>query len=188
MSLSPEEENYCAALVNRFSGLFFIVWVVLPTAIGFTCRYLARPVRILRIAPWFTLTSAIALLLLNYINSAIALREVSDSPASLLVITIVLAAALSLVGLALAWTIAKGLRSSVPTQVALLFGLSMKHTGLALILAGAVLANQPLAILFVVLATFLQHLLAGVVHWFLERGSFPSPRTLNLGEGPGRGE
>jgi BASS family bile acid:Na+ symporter len=169
MSLSPEEENYCAALVSRFSGLFFIVWVVLPTSAGFACRYLARPERISRLAPSLMLTSAAALLVLNYINSALVFPEVFDSPASLLVIAIILAAALSIVGLVLAWAIGKCLGSSVPTQAALLFGLSMKHTGLALILAGAVLANQPLAILIVVLATFLQHLLAGVVHWLLER-------------------
>jgi BASS family bile acid:Na+ symporter len=170
MSLSPEEENYFAALVNQFSGLFFIIWVVLPTSAGIACRYLARPESISRLASWFTFLSAAALLVLNYINSALALREVYDEPASLLVITVILTAALSIVGLALAWVIAKCLGISVATQTALLFGLSMKHTGLALILAGAVLANQPLAILVVVLATFLQHLLAGIVHWFLERG------------------
>ena len=47
-----------------------------------------------------------------------------------------------------------------------MFGLSMKHTGLALILAGAVLADQPLAILMIVLATLMQHLLAGLVQWW----------------------
>ncbi len=49
----------------------------------------------------------------------------------------------------------------------LLFGLSMKHTGLALILAGAVLEDQPLAILLIVLATLEQHLVAAVVQWWL---------------------
>jgi predicted Na+-dependent transporter len=106
---------------------------------------------------------------LNYINSALALPELVDSHATVLVITAVLAAGLSVVGLLLAWIIARLLKVSTPTRGSLLFGLSMKHTGLALILAGAVLANQPLAILIIVLATFLQHLLAGVVHWALER-------------------
>ncbi len=46
-----------------------------------------------------------------------------------------------------------------------MFGLGMKHTGLALLLAGAVLAEQRLAILMIVLATLAQHLLAGVVQW-----------------------
>ena len=56
-----------------------------------------------------------------------------------------------------------------------MFGLSMKHTGLALILAGAVLADQPLAILMIVLATLVQHLLAGVVQWWMQCS--PTPRT-----------
>ena len=41
----------------------------------------------------------------------------------------------------------------------------MKHTGLALILADAVLHDQPLAILLIVLATLAQHILAAAVHW-----------------------
>jgi hypothetical protein len=40
---------------------------------------------------------------------------------------------------------------------------------LALILAGAVLADQPLAILIIVLATLMQHLLAGVAQWWIQR-------------------
>ena len=87
MSLSPEEQNYCEALVNRFSGLFFIVWVVFPTSAGFACRYFAGPERISRMSSWLTLASAAALLALNYINSALALPEVYDSPPSLLAIT-----------------------------------------------------------------------------------------------------
>ncbi len=178
MSLSPEEQNYCEALVNRFSGLFFIVWVVLPTSAGFACRYFAGPERISRMSCWLTLASAAALLALNYINSALALPEVYDSSPSLLAITACLAGALSVVGLVLAWIISLALRLPADTQAALSFGLSMKHTGLALILAGTVLAAEPLAILMIVLATFLQHLLAGVVHWFFERRSEPSPRPL----------
>jgi BASS family bile acid:Na+ symporter len=169
MSLSPQEQSYCAALVNQFSGLFFIVWVVCPTAAGFACRYFAGSERVARIAGWLTLASAAALLVLNYINSALALPKIYNSPVSLLAITAVLAAALSVVGLVLAWVISAALSLPTETRAALLFGLSMKHTGLALILAGAVLADQPLAILIVVLATFLQHLLAGIVQRFLER-------------------
>jgi BASS family bile acid:Na+ symporter len=171
MSLSPEEKDYCEALVNQFSGLFFIVWVVLPTAAGLACGYLAGPERVARLGNGFTLASAGALLLLNYVNSALALPKAYHSPASLLAITGILAASLSVVGLALAWIIAGAFRQSTATRAALLFGLSMKHTGLALILADAVLADQPLAILMIVLATFLQHLLAGVAHWSLERRS-----------------
>jgi predicted Na+-dependent transporter len=65
------------------------------------------------------------------------------------------------------------------TRTALMFGLSMKHTGLALILAGAVLANQPLAIFVIVLATLTQHLLAGIVQWWSTAPC--SPRSVTEG-------
>src|SRR5690606_8464454 len=37
-SLSPAEQVYCDLLVRKFSGKFFIVWVILPTMLGFVCR------------------------------------------------------------------------------------------------------------------------------------------------------
>jgi BASS family bile acid:Na+ symporter len=172
MSLSPAERAYCEQLVTNFSGLFFIVWVLLPTAAGFACRYLATPQRVAAAENWLALTSAAALLILNYINSALALPKVRESSPSLLVATAVLAAALSVVGLVCGWAIARLLRLPGETRSALMFGLSMKHTGLALILAGAVLHGQPLATLMIVLATLMQHLLAGLVHWRLQHLDF----------------
>jgi predicted Na+-dependent transporter len=68
----------------------------------------------------------------------------------------------------LGWILAWLVRVKPMTRAALMFGLSMKHTGLALILAGAVLADQPMAILIIVLATLVQHLLAGVTQWWLQ--------------------
>jgi BASS family bile acid:Na+ symporter len=170
-SLSAQEQAYCEALVNRFSGVFFIIWVILPTAAGFLCRYITSPEQLSRVAGGFALASAAALLMLNYINSALALPEIYNSPTFLLVITATLAASLSLVGLVFGWAIARLMRLSYATRSALLFGLSMKHTGLALILAGAVLANEPLSILMIVLATLMQHLLAAVVQWYLHKAS-----------------
>lgn len=167
MSLSPEEQAYCEALVGRFSGWFFIVWVLLPTAAGFLCRQLLTPTRVARMASWFILASAAALWLLNYMNSALAMPRILESSPPLLLVTAALAAALSLVGLALGWALAWIIYVKPPTRAALMFGLSMKHTGLALILAGAVLADQPLAILLIVLATLLQHLFAGIVQWWM---------------------
>jgi bile acid:Na+ symporter, BASS family len=167
MSLSEREQAYTRALVAQFSGLFFIVWVIVPTAAGLACRYVMRPNVVAATASWCALASAAALLLLNYINAAVALPRIHESPVGLLLATALLATALSVVGLAIGWGIARVLRLRTATQAALMFGLSMKHTGLALILAGAVLANQPLAILMVVLATFLQHVLAALVQWWL---------------------
>jgi bile acid:Na+ symporter, BASS family len=170
MSLSPVERAYTERLVTNFSGMFFIVWVLLPTAAGFLVRYLVGSARVASAASWLSLVSAIALLILNYTNSALALPKVLESSTSLLVATGLLAAALSVVGLACGWTLARLLGMPAETQTALMFGLSMKHTGLALILAGAVLNDQPLATLMIVLATLMQHLLAGVAQWRMQGG------------------
>jgi BASS family bile acid:Na+ symporter len=170
MSLSASEQADCQALVSRFSGLFFIIWVILPTAGGLICRYLIGPIRVASATSWFTLASAAALLLLNYINSALALPKIRESSASLLLATAALATALSAVGLTLGWALAWLVRVRPTTRAALMFGLSMKHTGLALILAGAVLADQPVAIFIIVLATIVQHLMAGLVQWWIGRG------------------
>jgi BASS family bile acid:Na+ symporter len=168
-SLAPSEQAYCEQLVNQFSGLFFVLWVVLPTAAGAVCRWLVTSERVESVAHLLSPVSAAALLALNYINSALALPKISAVPLALVATTVVLAATLSAAGLGLGWLVARWLRTASHTRTAVMFGLSMKHTGLALILAGSVLADQPLAILVIVLATLSQHLLAGVVQWFAER-------------------
>jgi bile acid:Na+ symporter, BASS family len=170
-SLSANERADCQALIAQFSGVFFIIWVILPTAAGLAGRYLFTPQRIEAAAGWFVLASAAALLLLNYINSALALPKIHEAPPSLLGATIVFAIALSAGGLIFGWALAWLLGLKHPTRSALMFGLSMKHTGLALILAGAVLAKQPLAILMIVLATLVQHVLAGFVQWIQLRAA-----------------
>jgi bile acid:Na+ symporter, BASS family len=169
MSLSASERAYCDALIARFSGVFFIIWVIVPTVAGFACRRMLAPRRVKLLAPWFILTSAGALLLLNYINAAIALPEVHDAPVAVMAIVAVLAIALSGVGLISGWLIARLRGLPTDTRTALLYSLSMKHTGLALTLAASVLANQPIAILMIVLAALTQHLCAAVVQSFLRR-------------------
>jgi BASS family bile acid:Na+ symporter len=159
------------ALVSQFSGLFFIVWVILPTAAGFITRMMLTDERVEKARGWLSLASAAALLALNYLNSVLALPKAYSSPKSLLVATAILATSLAAIGILLGWAIAALFRLRSETRTALMFGLSMKHTGLALILAGAVLSDEPLAILLIVLATLMQHLLAGFVQWFVVRST-----------------
>jgi len=170
LSLAPAERALCEVLVNRFSGYFFIVWVILPTALGFAVRAFAGRRRVASANSWIVLASVAALLVLNYANAALALPRIwQRSQPSVLVATIVLATLLSAVGMACAWAVARLMKLPHETQSALLFALSMKHTGLALVLAGAVLADQPLAIFIIVLATLIQHLMAGIVQWRMQR-------------------
>jgi BASS family bile acid:Na+ symporter len=171
MALTASERAYCEALVDRFSGEFFIIWVIIPTLAGFACRRLMTPPRVARVHNQFVLASAAALLVLNYINAAIALPYLRESGVPAVAITSVLAIAVCTVGLVAGWLIARLLRLPHDMRTALFYGLSMKHTGLALVLAASVLANQPIAILMIVLATLTQHLCAAFVQRFLQRGN-----------------
>ncbi len=110
LSLSPAERMLCQELVSRFSGTFFIVWVILPTLAGFACRHLIRPHRVEHWPSLDRVRRAAALLVLNYVNAALALPKVFDKTPALLATTAVLAFALSLVGIGMGWVLAWLLR------------------------------------------------------------------------------
>jgi len=86
-----------------------------------------------------------------------------------IVIAAVMATAVSLVGIFLATVQARLFGLSRPTWIALAFGLSMKHTGLALVLAGSFLQDQPRVILVVLLTTLAQHIAAGAIDLHIQR-------------------
>ena len=76
--------------------------MILPTAAGFACRYLAdAAARRRRSESGSPSPARRRCCCLNYINSALALPKIRESPPSLLAATAVLAAALSVVGLVL---------------------------------------------------------------------------------------
>ena len=103
LSLSPPDQANLQTLVDNFSGTFFIAWVILPTVAGIACRYLLGECRVVAAAPLATIASVAALLMLNYVNAALALPKVIEqSQWSVLAVTAIGSLALSLVGLAVA--------------------------------------------------------------------------------------
>ena len=168
LSLSAEETRHCMTLVNRFSGMFFIIWVILPSVAGLVCNRLAGPERIAKARGWLRLISAVTLLTLNYANASLAMPKLFDNKdyASIL-LSAVMALTISLLGFASAWVISRLWKLDQATWISLIFGFSMKHTGLALVLAGEVLQDEPQAILIIVQATLLQHIVAGMVDRWL---------------------
>ncbi len=168
-TLSPAAQAECERLMGNYSGWFFVVWVVLPTAIGFAMRWVITPGRVAAAAGWLAILSAAALLLLNYISASLALPKASQSSPLVLMTAATLAVALGAVGMALGWTLAWALRLPSETRSPLLFGLSMKNTGLALVLADAIVADRQYVVLLIVLATLAQHVLAGGVQWLQMR-------------------
>ena len=170
LTLSPAETAQCEQLITRFSGSFFIIWVLLPSFAGGVVSRLAGPQRIDKARNTFRTISAITLLTLNYTNASLAMPRVfNDEGTKTILISAALAIMLSVLGMLNAWILSRWLKLDDESRTSLIFGFSMKHTGLALVLAGEVLETEPRVILMIVLATLLQHIIAGVADWFLAR-------------------
>ena len=178
LALSAQETAQCELLVTRFSGTFFIVWVILPSAAGMSFNRIFGADQIERWRGTIRMISAVTLLTLNYANASLAMPKVFNSEsASTILLSAILAVSLSLLGVACAWCLKYTSALDRSSLIAFAFGLSMKHTGLALVLAGEVLQEQPRAILIIVLATILQHIVAGAVDWKLMRDEPDSTTT-----------
>ena len=113
------------------------------------------------------MVSAATLLTLNYANASLAMPDAFDEEApKTILVSSILAVMLSALGIASGWLLSRLLAVDKATATALMFGFSMKHTGLALVLAGDVLHTEPRVILMIVLATLLQHVVAGMADWY----------------------
>jgi len=168
--LSSGDTERIDQIVTQFSGWRFILWVILPSLAGAAAAYFAGPQRIERAKPWFRLITLLDILLLNYANASLAAEKIlARHEWPVIILAAVLAIAVSLTGILLAHALS--LLWRLPTQActALVFGLSMKHTGLALVLAGEILHDQPRVILVVLLTTLAQHVAAAAVDWRLAR-------------------
>ena len=168
-ALQENETAQIQRLVTEFSGWKFIVWVLLPSAAGGATAWLAGRERIVKLKPTIRLVTLADILLLNYANASLAARKAwTEESWTTLAAATVIAAAVSVLGLVVAAALAKAFALTRPTRAALLYGLSMKHTGLALVLAGEVLAESPRVILVIMMATLLQHVAAAIVDWRIE--------------------
>jgi BASS family bile acid:Na+ symporter len=163
-ALSDADTRRIERLVTQFSGWSFILWVILPSLAGSLAAMFLGPRRIARLKPWLRLTSLVTILVLNYANASLAIDKVwSGEPNSIILLAAVMAVAVCLIGIAFATLQARAFSLSRGSWSALAFGLSMKHTGLALVLAGEFLKDQPRVILVVLLTTLAQHLAAGAI-------------------------
>jgi bile acid:Na+ symporter, BASS family len=169
MVLSEDDTQRIERVVREFSGWSFILWVILPSMAGAAAAWLAGPRRITRLKPYFRLTSLVVILVLNYANASAAVQRLwRDEQAGVVAIAALLAAAVCLVGIALASALARAFRLPQSTATAMAFSLSMKHTGLALVLAGDVLPDQPRVVLVILLSTLAQHVAAAALDWRLQ--------------------
>ncbi|MCA9261777.1 MAG: bile acid:sodium symporter [Planctomycetales bacterium] len=180
MALSLEDTRQIERVVAEFSGARFIAWVILPSVVGAVAAWVAGAARIAKLKPWIRLATLVDLLLLNYSNAALALPKVwSDEPGQVVAVAGALAVGISLIGACVGFLVSWAMHVDPATQKSILFSLSMKHTGLALVLAGEILDDQPRVILLIVLATLSQHVVAAGIDW-LNRSALPEVGTRHV--------
>lgn len=165
LSFSADQRDALEQLTSSFTGVEFVVWVLLPTGCGILVRRLVGPERVVYHRQGVLLWSASALLMLNYVNASVALpRMQSELTLGWLTVCVATAVVLCLAGYAAAQLLGRWFVASSGTVLALGYSLSMKNTGLALALASDVLAEQPLLLLPVFIMTLTQHLFASALH------------------------
>lgn len=165
LTLGPTDAAQANSLVNQFTGSVFIVWVIVPTLLGFAIRRLVGGHSVHNRSHWLVLVSALALLLLNYANASMALPKVVNGlSGTLLLTTLVVATSLPLVGHLIGWGLARILKLPSASRTAWGYSLGMKNTGLALSLADTALSDQPIVVLVILASTLMQHAVASLAH------------------------
>jgi predicted Na+-dependent transporter len=176
--LSEADMDRIQQVVTQFSGWRFILWVILPSLAGAATAWLAGHRRITRAKPLFRVITLLTIVVLNYANASLAIDKVwSGQSMGVIIIAAVIAAAVSIVGILLASIQARLFGLSRASWIALAFSLSMKHTGLALVLAGEFLHDQPRVILVVLMTTIAQHVAAAVVDQYIQRERLAAAAT-----------
>lgn len=165
LSFSEVEAEAFEQLTASFTGVEFVVWVLLPTALGMLVRWAVGAERVKRHREAVLMWSAATLLMLNYINAAYALPQMKDEFRLVwLVVCVTTALALCFVGLGVARLLGLAFQATGATTTALDYTLTMKNTGLAIALASNVLVDHPILLLPVFTMTLVQHLFVGALH------------------------
>jgi bile acid:Na+ symporter, BASS family len=154
-------------LGGKSTGMFLAVVVAAPSLIGMGVRQTVGPRRMDAVKPVLSLASAVILLLLCYSNAAVALPEAVAYPdADYLILNAIVSVAMCAACFVAGWRIAARLRTDRADQTSLMFALGMNNNGTGLVLAGAMLTDQPQVMLPIIFYTLVQHLTAGVVNHY----------------------
>lgn len=169
LALSAGETAKIEQFVAQFTGAKFMAWVILPSLAGGVAAHFAGADRVARAKPLLRLISLLDILVLNYANASLAVRKIWENETGFALLGVAgLTAAGSLLGVLMAVLLSRLCRLPAESRIAMMFGLSMKHTGLGLVLAGevAALRSEPRVILVILLATLVQHIVAaGIDRW-----------------------
>lgn len=151
-------------LATGGAGAFLAIAVFTPSLLGIAIRWTAGAERIRAAKPLLRVVNLLNLLLLNYSNAAVSLPQtIADRDWDFLVVILAIVIGLCALAFAAGWIISRSLRTDLPQQIALMFGLGMNNNGTGLVLASMALADHPRVLLPIIFYNLVQHLVAGCV-------------------------
>lgn len=159
-----------AVILARLSGttteLFLALCVVLPSVGGMVGRAALGAERAARLKAGLKLANAAILLVLCYTNASTGLPHmVAERDWDFLIVILATVGALCLCMFTAGWLLGRVLRVDEGQQRSLMYGLGMNNNGTGMVLACAVLADRPSAVLPILAYNLVQHLVAGSVNW-----------------------
>lgn len=144
---------------------FVIVSVVAPTLAGIALRWMLGEAIVARIRPALKLLNVADLLLLNWVNAALALpRVVAEPDVDFLALIVVVTGTLCVLAFSAGAVLGTVLRAEPADRVSLIFGLGMNNNGTGLVLAATALGDHPHVLLPIIAYNLLQQLAAAIVN------------------------
>jgi len=157
-------------LETQGGGMFLVLCVVLPSALGVGMRLTLGAPRIAPFKPTLKLINSLNLLVLNYSNAAVSLPKALAEPDwDFLSVILVIVVGMCLLAFTAGWFLSRLFGVDLPQRISLMFGLGMNNNGTGLVLATVALPHYPRIMLPIILYNLVQHLVAGSVDFLLFR-------------------
>jgi BASS family bile acid:Na+ symporter len=157
-------------LETQGGGVFLMICVILPSALGIGVRLVLGAARTAAAKPALKLLNALNLLVLNYSNAAVSLPKALAEPDwDFLGVILIIVVGMCLLAFTAGGLLSRWFRVALPQRISLMFGLGMNNNGTGLVLAAAALPHYPRVMLPIILYNLVQHLVAGSVDFLLFR-------------------
>ncbi len=158
------------SLASKGTGVFLSVWVLLPSLAGILARPLIGDRRLESARPLLRVASSACLLLLNYVNAAASMPQVTAAPRpAFLAVILGVVAGVCVLSFFSGWVVARLCRADAGQETALMFALGMNNNGTGLVLASLALAAHPAVMLPLMCYNLVQHIVAGWVDWLRQQ-------------------
>ena len=152
------------------SGAFLSLWIVLPSTLGLSARFLMPEAQLTTALPGIKLINSVVLLLLNYSNAAVSLPQaIVDRDYDFLAVTVAITAGLCVTAFTAGYGLSRLFKVPSADRSSLMYGLGMNNNGTGLVLASLLLADYPRVMVPIIFYNLIQHLVAGGVHEVMER-------------------